>query len=60
MHWMKTMQEKVRTALEHNREAMKTYYDQRATPQPDIDVGDLVMLNTKIIRSKKPTKKLTP
>ena len=59
-HWMKSMQENVRTTLEQTREAMKEYYDQRATPQPDIDVGNLVMLNAKIIRTKQPTKKLTP
>ena len=39
---------------------MKKYYDQRATPQPDIDVGDLVMLNAKNIRTKRLTKKLSP
>ena len=30
------------------------------TPQPDIDIGDLVMLNAKNMRTKRPTKKLTP
>ena len=59
-HWMKTIQEKARITLERTREAMKKYYDKRATPQPDIDIGDLVMLNTKNIRTKRPTKKLTP
>ena len=59
-HWMKTIQERARTTLEQTREAMKKYYDQRATPQPDIDIGDLVMLNAKNIRTKRPTKKLTP
>ena len=42
------------------REAMKKYYDQRATPQPQIDIGDLVMLNAKTFRTKGPTKKLSP
>ena len=59
-HWMKAIQEKARTTLEQTREAMKKYYDQQATPQPDIDIGDLVMLNAKNIRTKRPTKKLTP
>ena len=59
-HWMKTIQEKARATLEQTREAMKKYYDQRATPQPDIDIGDLVMLNSKNIRTKRPTKNLTP
>ena len=39
MHWMKTIQEKARTTFEQTREARKNYYDQRATPQPDIDIG---------------------
>ena len=51
-HWMKSIQEKARTMLEQTREAMKKYYDPRVTPQPDIDIGDLVMLNTKNIRTK--------
>ena len=59
-HWNKAMQEKARTKLEQKREAMKKYYDQQATPQPDIDIGDLVMLNAKNLRTRRPTKKLTP
>ena len=58
--WMKTVQENGRTTLEQSREAMKKYYDQRATPQPDMDIGDLVMLNAKNIKSKRPTRKFTP
>ena len=59
-HWMQTVQNKARKTLEQTREAMKKYCDQRATPQPDIDIGDLVMLNAKNIRTKRPTKKLSP
>ena len=51
---------KARNTLEQTREAMKKYYDQRATPQPDIDIGDLVMLNARNIWTKPPTKKLSP
>ena len=39
-HRIKTIQEKARTTLEQSREGTKKDYDQRATPQPDIDVGD--------------------
>jgi len=46
-HWMKTVQENTRTTLEQTREAMKKYYDRKAMPQPDIETGDLVMLNAK-------------
>ena len=46
-HWMKTVQENARTTLEQTREAMKKYYDRKATPQPNIETGDLVILNEK-------------
>ena len=59
-HWMKTIQEIVRTRLEQTREAMKKYYNELVTPQPDIEIGDLVKLTTKDIRTKRPIKKLTP
>ena len=39
---------------------MKKYYDQRATPQPEIDIADLVMLNANNIQTKRPTRKLSP
>ena len=59
-HWMKAIQENARTTLKETWETMKKYYNQRATPQPDIDIAHLVMLNVKNIRTKRPTKKLTP
>jgi len=58
--WMKAVPENARTTLEQTREAMKKYYDRKATPQPNIETGDLVMLNAKIIKSKRPTRKFTP
>ena len=39
---------------------MSKYYDRKAKQQPDIAVGDLVMLNAKNIRTKRQTKKLSP
>ena len=39
---------------------MSKYYDQKTKQQPAITVGDLVMLNAKNIRTKRPTKKLSP
>jgi len=39
---------------------MKKYYDGKATAQPSIEVGDLVMLNAKNIHTKRPSKKLSP
>jgi len=58
-HWMKTVQENARTTLEERREAIKKYYDRKATPELDIETGDLVMLNAKNIKSKRPTRKFT-
>jgi len=59
-HWMKTVQENARTTLEPTREAMKQYYNLKATPQADIETGDLAMLNAKHRKSKRPTRKFTP
>jgi len=39
---------------------MKKYYDRKALQQPDYKEGDLVMLNGKNIRTKRPSKKLSP
>jgi len=39
---------------------MKKYYDRQAKEQPNIEVGDLLMLNAKNIRTKRPLKKLSP
>jgi len=39
---------------------MKKYYDQKATEQPNIEVGDLVIMNAKNIGTKRPSKKLSP
>jgi len=57
---MKTVQANARTTLEQMREAMKKYYDRSATPQPDIEICDLVMLYTGNIKSKQPTSNFTP
>ena len=58
-HWMQTTHQKAKAALEKTREDMSKYYDQKAKLQPDIKVGDLVLLNAKKIRTKRPTKKLS-
>ena len=57
---MQTTQLKAREALHRTRESMNKYYDRKAKQQPDIAVGDLVMLNAKNIRTKRPTKKMGP
>ena len=59
-YWMKMIHDQAMEAVEKRREATKKYYDRKAIPQPDIKIGDRVMLNTKNIRTKRPSKKLAP
>jgi len=57
---MQTIHQQARQSLEKTREAMRPYYDRKAKEQPDIKIGDMVMLNAKNIRTKRPSKKLAP
>jgi len=59
-HWMEDIHQQAKQTLENTRESMKKYYDRKVTEQPRIEVGDLVMLNGKNIRTKRPSKKLSP
>jgi len=59
-HWMQTIHHQVRQSLEKTREAIGCYYDWKAKQQPDFKIGDMVMLNAKNIRIKRPCKKLAP
>jgi len=58
--WMQVTHQHARKALEQTREEMSKYYDRKARQQPDIKVGALVMSNARTIRTKRPTKKLSP
>jgi len=58
-HWMQDIHRQAKQTLENTRESRKKYYDRTATEQPNIKVGDLVMLNAKHIRTKRPWKKLS-
>ena len=59
-HWMQTIHQRPRESLKKKREAMGRYYNQHARKQPNFKVGDLVILNTKNIRTKRPSPKLAP
>jgi len=59
-HWMQDIYQQAKQTLEKTRESMKKYYDQKVTEQPSIEVGDLVMLNAQNIRTRRPSKKLSP
>ena len=57
---MQDIHRQAKQNLESTRESMKKYYDRKATEQPSIEVGDLVMMNAKNIPTKRPSKKLSP
>jgi len=59
-HWMQTIHQQARQSLEKTREAMGRYYNRKAKQQPDFKIGDMVTLNAKNIRTKRPSKKLAP
>ena len=60
VYWMQDIHRQARQTLENRRESMKQDYERKATEQPSIKVDDLVMLNAKNIRTKRPSKKLSP
>ena len=59
-HWMKMIHQKARESLDKTSEAMGRYYNQHARQEPDFKVRDLVMVNAKNIRTKRPSPKLAP
>ena len=58
--WMQDIHRQGKQTLENTRESMKKYYDRKGSEQPDMGVGDLVMSNAKNIRTKRPSKNLSP
>jgi len=59
-HWIKAVDEKAHKALDQTREAMKKYYNRKATKQRDLKVGDQLLLNVNNIHTKRLSKKLNP
>jgi len=59
-HWMQDIHQQAKQTLETRRESMEKYYDCKVTKEPDIEVGDLVILNAKSICIKGLSKKLSP
>jgi len=59
-HWINTVQEKARVTREKTREARKEYYNQRATPEPEIGIGDMVMLKREKHRNEMPDEDTAP
>jgi hypothetical protein len=57
-HWMKQTITDNREALEKTRERMVKYAEAAKTKPPNYAVGDLVMLNGRHIKTKRPARKL--
>jgi len=57
-HWMKTIQEDARKGLEMAQERMRRYADPNRNPPPAHQVGDLVMLNGRNIKTRRPSRKM--
>jgi hypothetical protein len=57
-HWMKAIHDDCEETLEKPRDQMKRYADDNRIETPNYKRGDLVMLNGKNIRSRRPCKKL--
>jgi len=57
-HWMLTVHEDSRQGLEAAQERMRRYTDLARKNPPAYQLGDLVMLNGRNIKTRHPTKKL--
>jgi len=57
-HWMKAIQDEARKGLEAAQERMRRYTDPARKESPAYQVGDLVMLNGRNIKTRRPSKKL--
>jgi hypothetical protein len=57
-HWMHTIHEGAKLALEKARERMKKYADQQRKEAPTFQVGDLVILDGYNIKTRRPSCKL--
>ena len=57
-HWIQTVHEESRKGVEEARERMKKYTDPDRKEAPVYQVGDLVMLSSRNIKTRCPSKKL--
>ena len=57
-HWMQTVHEESRKNLEEAQERMRRYADPARKEPPAYQVGDMVMLNGRNIKTRRPSKKL--
>jgi len=45
-HWMQNIHQQAKQTFRNMRESMKKYYDRKATQPLDIEIRDLIMLNS--------------
>jgi len=57
-HWMYTMHDESRKGLKEAQERMRRYTDPTRKEPPAYQVGDLVMLNSRNIKTRRPSRKL--
>jgi len=57
-HWMQTVHEDSRQGLEAAQERIRRYTDPTRREPPTYQVGDLVMLSSRNIKTRRPTRKL--
>jgi len=57
-HWMNTIHDESRKGLEEAQERMRRYTDPMRKQPPAFEVGDLVMLSGRNIKTRRPSKKL--
>ena len=57
-HWMTTIHDEARKGLEAAQERMRRYTDPGRKPPPAYQVGDLVMLSGRNIKTRCPSKKM--
>jgi hypothetical protein len=57
-HWMRAVHDESRKGLEEAQERMRRYSDPKRKEPPAYHVGDLVMLNGRNIKTRRPSKKL--
>jgi hypothetical protein len=59
-NWIKATHDRAMQALEKTKDNMSKYYNQHHQPQPEYELGDEVLLNTKNIQTVRLTRKLAP
>src|SRR3978361_2145987 len=57
-HWMVSVHAFCKKTLERTRERMGRYYDKKSKEAPKMKIGDLMMLNSKNLRTRRPSRKL--